>query len=904
MSTKTAIAPTRVRRVRHLPVIVTGIVGLGLSVLAFLWARDWEQQEAESHFHRAAESRCAVLERTVEAHMLFLKSLEAFYVGSRHVERGEFRQFVTPFLSGSSCVQALAWVPRVPHERREAFEAAAADAGPAGLHITERREQGPMVPAAVRQEYCPVCYLEPIEGNRAALGFDLASEPTRRAAIQRCRDTGQAVASARVRLVQETGQQHGVLVLRPIYRKGAPTGTVADRRRNLEGFVLAAYRLGALLERALAGIGPDGVDVYLFDRPAGGPLQLLHHHPAAGAAGADGAGRLRGAAFRQGVHFARLLQFADRTWLVLCRPAAGAPGRGPGWQAWSLLLGGVAVTALLAGYFLVFVGRARKIQRLVDERTAELREARDGLELWIELRTADLQRANEKLQEEVAERKRAEAALRGAHGEMEQQLASISSILIGIDADGVVRRWNAAAAETFAAPAERMIGRPLGDCPVDWTQADPQHGAEGLARLGEPRRFRELRFTRPDGKQGFLDLTVNPVQGAGPARRGALLLGREITDQKTLESQLVQAQKLEAIGQLAAGIAHEINTPSQYVGDNTRFLKDGFASLLDVLGKQAALLEAAAEGRATDTLIREVREAVEAADLGYLTEEIPAAIQQSLEGLGRITRIVSAMKEFSHPGADTKTPVDVNRTIESTVTVARNEWKYVATMELDLDPALPAVCCLPSELNQVILNIVVNAADAIREATGEGADGTGTIRIRTRRDGPWAEIRISDTGRGIPAEIRDRVFDPFFTTKEVGKGTGQGLAIAHSVIVDKHDGTITVESEPGAGTCFVLRLPIREAEADAEAGPQATGTPPTPVLLAAEPQAARGPDCTGLRARAVRQPQHRRGQARRLDQLPDRGRRRHDLHRPPADSAEPGPARCGPGLRSVRSEET
>jgi signal transduction histidine kinase len=183
----------------------------------------------------------------------------------------------------------------------------------------------------------------------------------------------------------------------------------------------------------------------------------------------------------------------------------------------------------------------------------------------------------------------------------------------------------------------------------------------------------------------------------------------------------------------------------------------------------------------------------------------------------RVSKIVGAMKEFSHPGTGEKTAVDLNRAIESTLTVATNEWKYVAEVATDLDAALPPVVCLPGEFNQVILNMVVNASHAIGDVVGDGGKGKGTITVSTRHDGDDVEIRIRDSGTGMPEHIRARIFDPFFTTKGVGRGTGQGLAIAHSVIVDKHGGTIQVESEVGKGTTFILRLPIQPAVAERRA---------------------------------------------------------------------------------------
>ena len=291
---------------------------------------------------------------------------------------------------------------------------------------------------------------------------------------------------------------------------------------------------------------------------------------------------------------------------------------------------------------------------------------------------------------------------------------------------------------------------------------------------------------------------MNPIKNDEAEFSGFFLLGADITERKTLEAQLVQAQKLESIGQLAAGIAHEINTPTQYVGDNIEFLQYAFDELEKLFDAYKKHLDPS-----------EVSDAEEI-DVDYLIEEIPRAITQSQEGIGRITSIVQAMREFSHPGTGEKKPVDINKAIESTITVSRNEWKYIADMKTDFDSSLPNVPCLPGEFNQVILNVLVNAAHAIAGMAGNGWNGKGVITVKTLQDEDWAEIRISDTGTGIPVEAQARIFDPFYTTKEVGKGTGQGLAIAHNVIVEKHGGTLTFETETGKGTIFFIRIPMSE----------------------------------------------------------------------------------------------
>jgi PAS domain S-box-containing protein len=320
-----------------------------------------------------------------------------------------------------------------------------------------------------------------------------------------------------------------------------------------------------------------------------------------------------------------------------------------------------------------------------------------------------------------------------------------------------------------------------------------------------------IQSTRPNA-YGARELKL--AERVGNQIAGAIASSLLFKEQKTLQSQLAQAQKLEAVGQLAAGIAHEINTPAQYVGDNTRFLDESFRGLKEVLEKYGRLLAAVKSGEDGVQAAREVEEAIGKADLPYLTEEIPRAISQSLEGVERVTQIVRAMKEFSHPGVKEKVMADINKAVENTVTISRNEWKYVADLSLDLDPSVPLIPCYPGEFNQVILNIIVNAAHAIADVVGDGSGGKGTIRVSTRLDREWVEVRISDTGGGIPESARPRVFDPFFTTKAVGKGTGQGLAIAHSVIVKKHGGTIHFETEMGKGTTFIIRLPVAPKKED------------------------------------------------------------------------------------------
>lgn len=332
---------------------------------------------------------------------------------------------------------------------------------------------------------------------------------------------------------------------------------------------------------------------------------------------------------------------------------------------------------------------------------------------------------------------------------------------------------------------------------------------------GQPILHREKSVVDLEGRRVWLDSSTVPLRDEEGKVVGLVGIGQDISERKEaeegrtqMEIQLRHAQKMESIGQLAAGIAHEINTPTQFIGDNNRFLQEAFGSLQEVLTRLRPVLDAARHGRVPAELVREATAALEAADLNFLMTEVPNALAQSLEGVARVAKIVGAMKKFSHPGGEDFVAANINDAIESTASVCRNEWKYVADLVTDFDPALPPFPCLLGDVNQVILNLIINAAHAIAEATQNAEQGKGTITVSTRRDGDWAELRVSDTGAGIPERVRDSIFTPFFTTKPVGKGTGQGLAIARSVVVDKHGGTISFESEVGRGTTFIVRLPM------------------------------------------------------------------------------------------------
>lgn len=440
----------------------------------------------------------------------------------------------------------------------------------------------------------------------------------------------------------------------------------------------------------------------------------------------------------------------------------------------------------------------------------ELRRHRDHLEETVRERTAELVTKNNELAEDIAERKRVERELQETSNYLNNLLDCANAPIMVWDPRLRITRFNHAFEQLTGRRAQEVLGHELGFL---FPEDRRRECLEQIHRatMGERWEAVEIPIQHVDGTiRMLLCNSASLFEPDGRTVTSTIAQGQDITERKRLEGEALQRQKLESVGQLAAGIAHEINTPTQFVGDNIRFLGDAFGDLMGLIDRLDRLAAAAAaqESVVVSDLLDEVEQARTSADIGYLRTEIPNAVAQSLDGIQRVSKIVYAMKDFSHPDNGEKTATDLNRAIETTVTVARNEWKYVAEVDLQLDPTLSPVACYPGEINQVILNLIVNAAHAIEDKLGSDSTDKGAITISTKLDDDMVEIRVVDTGAGIPEQYRQRLFTPFFTTKSVGKGTGQGLAMAYNVIHKKHGGTIRFETEVGKGTTFIVRLPL------------------------------------------------------------------------------------------------
>lgn len=408
--------------------------------------------------------------------------------------------------------------------------------------------------------------------------------------------------------------------------------------------------------------------------------------------------------------------------------------------------------------------------------------------------------------EDVTEMREAEQRIRELSHVVEQS----PSAVVLMDRYERVEYVNNKFTEMTGFLPEDVVGNEI--CLIDSQKDDQLLQGHACAAVRDGMEWRgEVQARRKNGEQFWQRVSTSPVRDTHGEITHFVAILEDITEQRgaeekrrELERKLLHASKLEAVGSLAAGIAHEINTPIQFVGDNTHYLSDAFEALLKLLHSYQQMLNQEPADRRLAELLQE---AETESDLEYIVEEVPKAIAQTLDGVKRVAGIVRSMKEFAHQDQKERTVSDINKMLESTLTVARNELKYVANVVTEYDPELPPIVCHRNEVNQVFLNLLINAAHSIADVVGNDPDEKGTITVRTKLEGDAVAISISDTGTGIPEKVRNRIFDPFFTTKDVGRGSGQGLAIAHSV-VDKHKGSISCETEVGEGTTFTIRLPV------------------------------------------------------------------------------------------------
>ncbi|BBD07376.1 PAS domain S-box protein [Desulfovibrio ferrophilus] len=408
--------------------------------------------------------------------------------------------------------------------------------------------------------------------------------------------------------------------------------------------------------------------------------------------------------------------------------------------------------------------------------------------------------------QDITEERLREQALKQSEERFRVLVESMNEAVVSLNKKGQLEYTNQRFCEMLGIARQRTFGKRIEDFldPSNAKRFRIYFDMESAPR-SEPH---ELIWTHHSGRQVHTYVSPALIYSNDGELEGATIAIADISKLKELEGQLVQAQMLESLGSMAAGIAHEINTPCQYVLNNTQFLRKATSIVLAVLKMYEELRLAVDNGGETRALVQELEDELAKQQIDYLQEDMTAAITESLEGIDRIAAIVRSVKQFANPGAEEKAATDLNELVRNTVIVSTNEWKYMADLIMELEEGLPMVPCVVGQINQVLLNLIVNAAQAIEPRVEAKDYLKGEIRIRTAHDEDWVYLEVSDNGSGIAPEDRDHVFRPFYTTKAPGKGTGQGLAISQTVIRDTHNGDLTFETVPGEGTTFKIVLPI------------------------------------------------------------------------------------------------
>jgi len=424
---------------------------------------------------------------------------------------------------------------------------------------------------------------------------------------------------------------------------------------------------------------------------------------------------------------------------------------------------------------------------------ARERAARQAAESLLEQKSRELYEVNQKLRVTSATHQREAYYLQTILDVARDGIMTLTS-------DGFIEKANASAASIFKCKAESLVGRSVCDLVETTDSVHPdQHNRFFVDLCSRVRPAIQVAGIRDNGERSEIELSAS----SGQFENCEIIIWilRDIDVIQKLKRRSDLSQRLEGIGQLAAGIAHEINTPIQYILENMKFFADAWRSIEGALQAHEQYVGS------TPEIAEAVGKVCSKEELQFFRSEAPIAIEETKLGAHRVAKIVAAIKEFSHPGTEEKVLTDLNLVVESAVTVTANHWRPVAELQMELSPSLPHVLCIRASINQVLVNLLVNAADAVQERNQKSGRGQGKITFKTRYDDESIYFIVSDTGNGINPDHINKIFNPFFTTKGVGKGTGQGLSITHDIVVEKHGGGVEVDSKLGEGTTFTISLP-------------------------------------------------------------------------------------------------
>ena len=705
------------------------VVGVALSLVGFFLARDAHYRQVEAQFREAARDRAESVAQGLRHSFEDVLVLRSYFESSDEVSRSDFDAFTAPTLAMHPYTQAFQWLPEVGPENRSALEAEGRRFQP-GFHFFLKDDAGRNVPIHAEARFHAVQYVAPYRGNEVALGYSAEHLATRQETLDRALRTGEVAASGRIRLLQETGAQSGILVM----------AAVRDRQGRATGVVQGVFRAGELVQKSIAILEPRGVDLRLLDDSAPEAEALLHLEPSP----LTPSGKGRPSRLRHALGF----DLAGRRWEVVVTPTPGYFTLEAGWRAWGILAGGLAFSLVLAAYVRALLAGQAQIRTQVEVRTREL-----ALETESHRRDA--------------------RALRESEARFRHLVDVMGEGMWVVDPQGMTTFVNRRMAEMLGYAPEEMVGRSLTDFmfegEVPLSQRHLAQRREGIAAQYD------FRFRKKDGSEIWTIVTGNPVLDEEKRVVSVLGIITDITERRQAEQAQLQSQKLESLGVLAGGIAHDFNN-----------------LLTAILGN---------------------------INLAQMCIPPLSPAQPYLENLEksvhRATALTRQMLAYSGRGRFVVAPLDLNQAVEEMSHLLGVSISKKVALRFQLQPGLPALMAEASQIQQVVMNLVTNASEAIGDREGIVSIRTGLQTLAEAdlaRDfpnqpiepGTFLTLEVSDTGQGMSPEVQARIFEPFFTTKFTGRGLGLS---AMQGIVRGHKGGIRVYSEVGKGSTFKLIFP-------------------------------------------------------------------------------------------------
>lgn len=919
---------------RHLPLALVGCLGIGLSVAGFHVTKTWETTKAQSVFERTAADHAKALQLGIGLNVEVISSLADFLARAGKVDRRDFTRFVNGILRRHPEIKALEWIPRVTAIVRRSYEEAARMDGLSGFQITEADPDGDIMAAGPREEYFPVYYVEPYEDNQQALGFDLASNETRRRALDLARDTGTVVSTARTTLVQETGQKFGFLVFAPIYLWRKPHETIEQRRQNLAGYALGVFRIGDLIESTLQKLNTvRGLDFYVYDEHADPGKRFLYFHPSRLRRTPTAA--LPGEYVRAGVHTTQTLNVAGRTWTIVFRPSPGQYETTT-WTAWATLIAGVLLTATLLLYLMSVQGRTQYISKRVAETTEELTsknaklkfeiaersEAETALrksEAWLKaivdhapssiylkdlegsyiLINQEFERVNKSskldvlgknafdvfpqdwakifvehdrdvlqagravekeildeprsdgphsylavkfpvfddresimgiggIETDITERKHAEQLLEDSEARIRAIVDTVLDGIVTIDERGLITTFNSAAERLFGYDVDKIVGENVRILMPEPYHSEHDGYIHNYLGTGEAKIIglgREVKGQRADGTTFPMELAVSEMYWGGQRMFTGIV--RDITERKETEEELRQSYELleDRVEERTAELRATNRKLQKEIAERKsaeQALRDQDERLLDLQRELTQATRVTAMAQVSSSLAHELNQPLAAivnysqaarrliqASNGQPSVKLFEIIDKTVDQATRAANIVRGLRDIVDRGETKRKEEDLNACVEEACALALTGVASKG-VKIDLDLAVdsPAVLINRVQIQQVIVNLVRNALEAMVESEQR------ELVVRTSlAANNLIELAVMDNGEGLVKEVQEQLFQPFFTTKSDGMGIG--LSISQSII-ETHGGSIWVTSNPDRGVTFHFTLPIvtKAIEAD------------------------------------------------------------------------------------------